>query len=294
MVLDWELSGRRIPDGGLGGIDTDQLPCVLIRDISEDEYRHHLQEWVERDLLPTRHCEWRPAERSRGEVVAVEMPSIYHESAVRAIDLAINEAQARSGILLFQRLTNLGSALQPGGRPNGSWAPGYTQTEIRQLKEQGAIVISTLISEVGVSQDFHEIEAKIVSGYHATKTALPKLFIGVRVVPFLHGRRQPAMSIPPEVPDLFCEVRVHHRDVESRLDLIQKVSAGRVDEQGQRQSPTHADRIIALPCSLLFYGRSVPRQLSGQTNLNVKGGDILHFIRAAIQSQIVADSPERV
>lgn len=151
------------------------LPCVLIQNLSRSDYSRYIDRWIEADLLPTPYVEWRshhsegsgnqlPSQNSHfGKLVAIEMPSLYHEVAKAEVDNSLNRALRNAGATEYEHDLISTGQLQTAakyriGESNGGWRPVYSDDELKALRSRGAkYPLDTMVCEVATSQSREDI-----------------------------------------------------------------------------------------------------------------------------------------
>lgn len=147
-----------------------KLPCVLIERMTAAEYDGCVDRWREDGRLPTPYVEWRALHsqvestpNALGRLVAVEMPTWYHEipkaALQEALSRALRLAGAKNGIDdLVPTGQQDSKSNQRRGISNGGWHPRWTDDEIIALRASGALPpFETVVAEVGASQTFEDM-----------------------------------------------------------------------------------------------------------------------------------------
>ncbi|KAL3678295.1 hypothetical protein R1sor_021251 [Riccia sorocarpa] len=232
----------------------DEIPRVVMGDVPITEFQDLVinHSGSIGSLFRTPYIEWhRHPGSDLGDIIAVEMASLYHEYVKELVVTYIAEVERQAHVPEHRRLKPIGQvicgSLSRMGASNGGFTPFLSEDELSALANDAAsLPRQTLVMEVGVG----------ISSWAKIRFT------------------------PEQVPDLYLKVYLFTRDDDFEQP-IQVLDVGDCDEHGQVRD-RHQDQgevNLMIPIGALYYGAAM--HIPGNW-LEVHFGTLAEDLREAV------------
>lgn len=236
------------------------LLYVLLHNVIEKQFVEFFDD--EDDLarrFPTASLEWRRHEDSPfGDIIAIELDSVYQRVLKAAVILTIEQAQIKakfSNDLVLRRVSKrLARSRDRILNLDCGWCPAYSSDDLAALEGRGAVKpFQTLICEIAANRSIHGILQTLTEIFEP-QPILPELFFIIDVIPFVNGRQQKLTTPLERIPDVYLKAYLYSRETGFKVP-DQELELGDCDAHGVRH-PIAANSVLFLPIRMLYRGAS--------------------------------------